>query len=104
MVPRLMALRPDETDLIGNWIKSGDRVVGDQVEQRIQDLIARQLKKIALDPQFGAWQVLYLDPNDGRYWELTYPNSGMHGGGPRRLTHVSTALAIAKYRLAIDQA
>ena len=98
-----MALRPDETDLIGKWIKPGERIVGDQVEQRIHDLITHQLKKIALDPQFGAWQVLYQDPNDGRYWELTYPNGGMHGGGPRRLTHVSTALAIAKYRLAIDQ-
>jgi hypothetical protein len=60
-----MALRLDETDLIGNWIKSGDRVIGDQVEQRIHDLITHQLKKIALDPQSGGWQVLYLDPNDG---------------------------------------
>src|ERR1700751_4355901 len=68
---RQMALRPDETDLIGKWIKPGERIVGDQVEQRIHDLITHQLKNIALDPQFGAWQVLYQDPNDGRYWELT---------------------------------
>lgn len=74
-----MALRPDETDLIGKWIKPGERIVGDQVEQRIHDLITHQLKKIALDPQFGAWQVLYQDPNDGRYWELTYPNGGVGG-------------------------
>jgi hypothetical protein len=99
-----MALRPDETDLIGRWIKSGDRVVGDQVEQRIHDLIAHQLKKIALHPQSGSWQVLYLDPNDGRYWELTYPNSEMHSGGPRPLTHLSLALATAKYRLGNDPA
>jgi Immunity protein 27 len=98
-----MALRPDEADLIGNWIKSGDHVVGDQVEQRIHDLIAHHLKKVATNPQAGGWETLYLDPNDGRYWELSYPHSEMHGGGPRRLTYLSPA-AVAKYRLGNDQA
>ena len=99
-----MALRPDETDLIGKWVKAGDRVVGDQVEQRIHDLSMRHLKKIATNPQAGSWKVRYLDSDDGRYWELTYPHGEMYGSGPRRLTHLSPAAAVAKYRLGNDQA
>ena len=94
-----MSLRPDETDLIGNWIPGGTSVVGDAVETRIKELIGRYLEKIAVSPEFGAWETLYRDPNDRRYWELTYPHGQMHGGGPKRLTTLSAQEASAKYLL-----
>jgi hypothetical protein len=91
-----MKLQPNETDLVGNWVSDGGRVIGDAVEQRINQLIESQLKRIAVDTESG-WDVLFRDPQDGRYWELTYPNSGMHGGGPKRLTNLAAHEAIAKY-------
>jgi hypothetical protein len=94
-----MSLRPEETDLVGKWRKDGNRVVADEVELRIGELIAHELKKIAVNPDSEGWEVLFRDPHDGRYWELTYPQGEMHGGGPRRLTGLSPTAAFAKYRL-----
>ena len=45
----------------------------------------------------AGWETLYRDPRDGRLWELTYPQSEMHGGGPRRLHVLSRDEAAAKY-------
>jgi len=92
-------LRPDETDLIGNWIKDGNRMIGDPIETRIGELIAHGLQKIAVSAESGDWDILYRDPGDGRYWELTYPNGEMHGGGPKRLTNLPATGAAAKYHL-----
>jgi hypothetical protein len=94
-----VSLKPEETELIGSWIKEGSGVVGDPVEVRIGHLIAHHLQKIAISPEFGGWEILYRDPLDGRYWELTYPHSGMHGGGPKRLTNLPEMAATKKYRL-----
>jgi len=94
-----MSLRPDETDLIGNWIKDGNRVVGDAVETRIDQLIAHDLRRVAASPESGGWDVLYRDLSDGRYWELTYRHGEMQGGGPKRLTLLSQTEATEKYRL-----
>jgi hypothetical protein len=43
------------------------------------------------------WDALYRDPADGRYWEHTYPQSELHGGGPPRLAAVSIEYATSKY-------
>jgi hypothetical protein len=94
-----MNLGPDETDLVGNWIQGSDGVVSDSVEKRINQLIADHLRKVAVSPESGGWEVLYRDPLDGRYWELTFPHSEMHGGGPRRLTCIPLDQMNAKYRL-----
>jgi hypothetical protein len=94
-----MDLRPEETDLVGKWISDGDSVIRDPVDTRIIRLIEGPLEKIAVSPEFGAWEVLYRDPRDERYWEVTYPNGGHHGGGPRRLTIIDAKNAKAKYRL-----
>jgi Immunity protein 27 len=94
-----MTIEPTETDLVGNWIPEQGRLVGDGAEGRIGRLIERYLRKIAISPKEGAWEVLYQDPLDGRYWELTYPASEMHGGGPRRLTVIDNNVARTKYGL-----
>jgi len=89
-------LAPDEVDLVGAWVPQDGRVVGDAVEQRIHLIVAR-LEEVARDQ--SGWEILYRDPVDGRYWELTYPQSEMHGGGPKRLACVMPSAAAAKYRL-----
>jgi len=89
----------DETDLIGNWIIDSGTAKADEVESRINGLTAHYMKKIAVSPASGAWETLYQDPIDGRYWELSYPTGDMHGGGPKRLSVISPAAAATKYGL-----
>jgi hypothetical protein len=89
-------LGPEEVDLRGDWRVQKDRsVVADTTEQRIEWLIAQKLQRIAND--WSGWETLYRDPRDGRLWELTYPQSEMHGGGPRRLHVLSREEAVRKY-------
>jgi Immunity protein 27 len=45
----------------------------------------------------AAGDVLYVDPSDSRYWELIYPDSQLHGGGPPTLRNLSEAAARKKY-------
>ena len=42
-------------------------------------------------------QFLFRDPEDDRYWELTYPKGELQGGGPPRLTMLTPEKAHAKY-------
>ena len=58
-------------------------------------LVASHLVEIARDST--GWDTLYVDPDDGRFWEHIYPQSEMHGGGPPMLKHVSEEEARAKY-------
>lgn len=89
-------LAPEERDLRGDWLVQKDRsVVADATEQRIEWLTTHQLQRIARDS--SGWETLYRDPRDGRLWALTYPQSEMHGGGPRRLHVVSRDDAATKY-------
>jgi len=79
---------PDE--IVGKWIVDPTgRVIGDEAENQIQDLIQNHLKRIA--DREGGWTVLYRDPSENSYWELTFPNGEMHGGGPRKLARVEAS-------------
>ncbi|MCI0557995.1 MAG: Imm27 family immunity protein [Nitrososphaera sp.] len=95
----MKTLRPHETDLVGDWIVSGTQVEGDETCKRIKWLMGEKLQEVTTDA--SGWDVLYRDPEDGRYWELTYPQSHMHGGGPPRLTNLPLEQAKAKYGDAI---
>ncbi len=89
----MMKLKPDETDLLCRWMVADGKVTGDETCERIQLLISQYLEKVA----GGGWEILYRDPDDGRHWELTYPQGEMHGGGPPRLTSLSLEQARMKY-------
>jgi Immunity protein 27 len=92
-------LAPEEVDLRGDWLVQKDRsVVGDATEQRIEWLATEKLERVAND--WSGWEILYRDLRDGRFWELTYPQGEMHGGGPRRLHVLSHDEAAAKYSYA----
>ncbi len=67
----------------------------DAVCRRIRILVEEHLQLIG--GADGGWSRLYLDPADERYWELTYPQSEMHGGGPPQLVHISADAAKIKY-------
>lgn len=87
--------RPNETSIICNWIKVGDRIEGDPACERIEFLTYEYLEKIGTDE--SGWDTLFRDPEDGRYWERIYPSSHMHGGGPPTLAVMSEGEARIKY-------
>jgi hypothetical protein len=59
------------------------RAVGDA--RLIDDLLKNELVEVRKDN----WAVLYRHKETGEYWDLTYPQGELHGGGPRRLRVVS---------------
>lgn len=90
-----MKLRPEEHEVRGVWREVDGRLEADENCRRIEELVQRHPHEVARDS--SGWIVLYQDPEDGRYWELTYDDGGAHGGGPPRLTNLSKQEAREKY-------
>ncbi len=90
---------PTETQLNGKWLISYGQIIADPICDKIDDLIKSHLKKISHDA--SGWDTLYLDPNDNRLWELTYPEGELQGGGPPQLRLVSPEDAQRKYGLSL---
>lgn len=65
--------------------------------QRIGYLTKNHFKETSTREE--GWTILYLDPLDSRYWELSYPHSERHGGGPPLLKCLSSADARKLYSL-----
>jgi len=91
-------LQPSEIKLIGEWSMIDGKMVANETCERISDLTSGVLQKIGYDE--SGWDILYKDPNDGRFWELVYPQSHMHGGGPPQLVYISADDAKTKYDIA----
>jgi hypothetical protein len=85
----------DEQEIRGKWILRGGKVQPDEECRRIHDLVASYLQELGCDS--SGWDRLYLDPEDGRYWELAYPESELHGGGPPLLRCISIEEARTKF-------
>ena len=90
-----MQIRPEETELIGRWESTGGTIQADASAARIKELTDAHLTKVAVT--HSGWGTLYRDPSDLRFWELTYPHSEMHGGGPPMLRYLSPEEAHTKY-------
>ena len=79
---------PSETTIIGNWILQNNKMTADDNCKRIEELTRTYFVKIETSPD--GWNVIYQDPEDLRFWELSYPNSEMYGGGPPALQVVES--------------
>ena len=90
---------PHETELTGSWIREAGKFVPDDTAKRITILLRNWFNPVA--EAGGGWERLLRDPSDGRLWELTFPKSGMHGGGPPALRVVSADVARAKYGIVV---
>jgi hypothetical protein len=66
-----MRLERSETELVGRWELKNGHVEGDATEKRITWLVMNVFKQVAFTG--GGYEILYQDPGDGRYWELTFP-------------------------------
>ncbi len=92
-------IEPNETEITGKWLISQGRTVADETCQRIADLTQHYLVELGRDP--SGWDALYRDPNDGRFWELIYPQSELQGGGPPQLRCLSIDESKRKYGNAV---
>ena len=90
-----MEISPAETEIAGRWVWSGGGIAADAAAERIRALIESHLRMLGRSGD--GWSTLYEDPTDGRLWELTYPESHLHGGGPPNLSLVTRAAAEASY-------
>ena len=95
-----MKLRPSGVLLEGRWFLDNDVMRADKIAERIRWLIDHHLHEVAEHPQWGAWEILYRDPEDGRYWERTFPRGELQGNGPPRLQLIAPDAAARKYGLA----
>ena len=86
-----------EVSFFGRWIEQNGKMEQDSVCERIQWLTNSYFQEIKVNAD--SWSALYKNPDDGSYWELTYPMSHMHGGGPPSLTRISKELAERRYKL-----
>jgi hypothetical protein len=77
-----------ETRIVGRWEERNGALVPDDTCRRIDEILASgQLTEVARAED--GWSILYRDVRDGRYWELTYPQSELPGGGPPALINLS---------------
>ena len=90
-----MKIEPTETQITGTWLSHDRRTIADEACERIGELVGSHLRQLGRDA--SGWGVLYRDPDDGRLWELTYPQSEMHGGGPPQLRCLTLDEARGKY-------
>lgn len=88
-------LKNTEGLLEGSWVSENGKVVEDAVSKRIQILISVFLKKITVSDE--GWDTLYVDTDDNRYWELTYPENNLQGGGAPMLKNIEYEEAKKKY-------
>ncbi len=91
----MQKLEKHEICLRARWILENGKILDDETSDRIEYLKNEVLEKVGNSD--GGWTILYKDPNDGRYWELSHPESEMHGGGPEMLTNVSVQYVSDKY-------
>jgi hypothetical protein len=94
----MKTLQPQETELIGKWILDGTQVHGDESCDRIKWLVENIFEKVGYSKEYGAWETLYRDPSDGRFWVKTYPQSEIHGGGPPALKCISEEAANSEFK------
>ena len=92
----MIKILSSETAIIGDWIYMNGKITADATCQRIYELTNSFLVEICRDE--SGWEALYRDPNDNRFWELTYPQSGLQGGGPPQLRYLTAAQANTKYK------
>ena len=83
----MKALENNEKLLEGKIIFQNGDFEFDETGKRIEFLINHNLIKIKSD--FSGWFILYQDKEDLRYWELSYPNSHLEGGGNSVLKNVN---------------
>jgi Immunity protein 27 len=91
-----LTIKKSETSIVGNVIIENTKVKFDEQSLRIEKLINGHL--VHVDSSEEGWLMLYRDISDYRLWELSYPDSHLHGGGAPTLTNISIEEAKSRYK------
>jgi hypothetical protein len=97
----MKVLNQNEHELIGQLQSGPGGIQGDPICDRIEWLTTSVLERVAVSP--SGWETLYRDGADGRFWERTYRQSYMHGGGPPSLIEISPSAAADKYKIKLEE-
>ena len=79
---------PSPTELNDIWSFANGRMVERGDGATITRLLEHELESVRTED--GGWTTIYRHRDTGELWELSYPQSEMHGGGPRRLRLLTT--------------
>ncbi|MBV6641405.1 MAG: hypothetical protein KI791_11825 [Cyclobacteriaceae bacterium] len=79
-----MKIQPNEYRITGKWEFVNGEMIGDRNCKRIEFLTSEILEEVASDE--SGWYTLFFNTELGNYWELSYPQSELHGGGPPELS------------------
>ncbi|WP_200974468.1 Imm27 family immunity protein [Echinicola sp. 20G] len=74
-----------EKEIIGKWVFKDGKTVADANCHLIESMIKNDLKEF--ENSEDGWTRRYKHAN-GSIWELTYPESHLHGGGPPKLSRI----------------
>jgi hypothetical protein len=74
-----------EKEIIGKWVFKDGKMVADSNCELIESMIKNDLTEIKISED--GWTKRYQHTNKS-IWELTYPESHLHGGGPPKLTRI----------------
>ena len=86
-----MTITPED-QIVGSWILIDGAMQLDDASKKIYRLIREELTSVAV----ANWRGLFVD-RSRVYWEVTYPESELHRGGPKCLTKVSEMSARSIY-------
>jgi Immunity protein 27 len=81
-------MAPSE-DLRDVWYSEDGKMTARGDAKAIDEMLATKLEKIRVDPV--NWIVVFRHRDTNQLWELRYPQSELHGGGPRRLRLIGEA-------------
>jgi hypothetical protein len=76
-------------DLRDIWVSEDGKMVARGDAAAIDDMLGTKLEKVR--PDESGWLVVFRHRETNQLWELSYPQSEMHGGGPRRLRLIGDA-------------
>lgn len=77
------------TNLTETWVLADGNMTAGGDSAEIDRLLTAELEQIGTTD--GGWRRLFRHRADGSLWQLDYPQSGLHGGGLRRLAKLDTA-------------
>jgi len=81
---------PSSTELNDIFAIEGGNVVIRGDAGIIDDMLQNKLEKVRSDER--GWTTVCRHRDTNELWELSYPQSDLHGGGPRRLRMIKGGL------------
>lgn len=84
--------------LVGAWVEANGQVVADDTCLKIEEMVATF---VSAGRSSDGWSTLFRDPVTGAFWERSYLQGHLHGGGPPCLVRLTNEQAKVRYPHAV---